>query len=80
MWEVDARGMACPLPLLKAKKALSTMAAGERVRVLCTDIGSVRDFRVYCEQSGNLLLESSCEGGVYTYLLQKRTDGEGAGA
>lgn len=75
MREVDARGMACPLPLLKAKKALSTMAAGEQVRVFCTDAGSVRDFRVYCEQSGELLLESCCEDGVYTYLLQKRDDG-----
>jgi len=73
MLEVDARGMSCPLPLLKAKKALNGMAAGECVRVLSTDAGSVRDIRVFCEQSGNRLLESSCDSaGVYTYVLEKR--------
>lgn len=75
MHEVDARGMSCPLPLLKAKKALNAMSPGERVRVLSTDAGSVRDFRVFCEQSGNLLLESACEDGVYTHVLQKRVTG-----
>lgn len=74
MQEVDARGMSCPLPLLKAKKALNGMAPGERVRVLSTDPGSVRDFRVFCEQSGHRLLESSSEDGIYTYVLQKRGD------
>ena len=74
MHEVDARGMACPLPLLKAKKALNGMGPGERVRVLSTDAGSVRDFRVFCEQSGDQLLEASCEDGIYTYVLQKRGD------
>ena len=74
MHEVDARGMACPLPLLKAKKALNGMGPGERVRVLSTDSGSVRDFRVFCEQSGNELLEFSCEDDVYTYVLRKRGD------
>ena len=74
MHEVDARGMACPLPLLKAKKALNGMGPGERVRVLSTDAGSVRDFRVFCEQSGDQLLESFCEDGIYTYVLQKRGD------
>jgi tRNA 2-thiouridine synthesizing protein A len=73
MHEVDARGMACPLPLLKAKKALNGMVPGERLRVICTDPGSVRDFRVFCEQSGNLLLESSDADGVLTYVLQKRS-------
>lgn len=72
MHEVDARGMSCPLPLLKAKKALNGMAGGERLRVLSTDAGSVRDFRVFCEQSGNLLLESGESEGVYVYVLQKR--------
>lgn len=72
MHEVDARGMSCPLPLLKAKKALNGMAPGERVRVLSTDPGSVRDIGVFCEQSGHRLLESSCEDGIYTYVLQKR--------
>ena len=74
MHEVDARGLSCPLPLLKAKKALNGMGPGERVRVLSTDAGSVRDFRVFCEQSGDQLLESSCADGIYTYVLQKRGD------
>lgn len=71
MHEVDARGLSCPLPLLKAKKALNAMAGGEQLRVLSTDAGSVRDFRVFCEQSGNLLLEFHDVDGVYTHVLQK---------
>lgn len=69
--EVDATGLACPMPLLKAKRALNAMHAGQRLRVLATDQGSVRDFRVFAEQSGHLLLESEERAGVYTYLLQK---------
>ena len=75
MHEVDARGLACPLPLLKTKKALNAMSPGESVRVLSTDAGSVRDFRAFCEQTGNLLLEFSQENGVYTHVLQKRAAG-----
>lgn len=71
---VDARGLSCPLPLLKAKKALNGLAPGTLLRVLSTDAGSVRDFRVFCEQSGNELLESLAEGDAYTYLLRKRRD------
>jgi tRNA 2-thiouridine synthesizing protein A len=70
--ELDAIGLACPMPLLKAKRALNAMQAGQRLRVLATDQGSVRDFRVFAEQSGHLLLHSAEAGGVYTYLLQKR--------
>ena len=69
--EVDARGLACPMPLLKAKRALNGMQAGERLRVLSTDQGSVRDFRVFAEQSGNSLLASEEAAGVYTFILQK---------
>jgi tRNA 2-thiouridine synthesizing protein A len=70
--EVDARGLACPLPLLKAKKALNALGPGECLRVWATDSGSVRDFRVFCEQSGHRLLESLENAGVYSYLLQKK--------
>lgn len=70
--ELDARGLSCPLPLLKAKKALNALASGARLRVIATDTGAVRDFRVFCEQSGNTLLESAEQAGVYTFLLQKR--------
>jgi tRNA 2-thiouridine synthesizing protein A len=70
--EVDAIGLQCPMPLLKAKRALNAMQSGQQLRVLATDQGSVRDFRVFAEQSGHLLLESTEADGVYSYLLQKR--------
>ena len=69
--EVDAIGLACPMPLLQAKRALNGMQVGQRLRVLATDQGSVRDFRVFAEQSGHLLLDSAEVAGVYTYLLEK---------
>lgn len=69
--EVNAIGLACPMPLLKAKRALNGMRVGQHLRVLATDQGSVRDFHVFAEQSGHRLLESSEAGGVYTYLLLK---------
>ena len=69
--EVDAIGLACPMPLLQAKRALNGMQVGQRLRVLATDQGSVRDFRVFAEQSGHLLLDSAEVDGVYTYLLEK---------
>ena len=57
--EVDARGLACPMPLLKAKRALNSMQTGARLLVHATDRGSQRDFRVFAEQSGHLLLTSA---------------------
>ena len=69
--EVDATGLVCPMPLLKAKRALNAMQLGQRLCVLATDQGSVRDFRVFAEQSGHLLLESTESDGVYSYLLEK---------
>ena len=70
--ELDATGLACPMPLLKAKRALNAMQVGQQLRVLATDQGSVRDFRVFAEQSGHLLLDSAEVDGVYSYLLEKR--------
>ncbi len=70
--ELDATGLECPMPLLKAKRALNGMSAGERLRVRATDQGSVRDFRVFAEQSGNRLLASeTTEQGVYIHLIEK---------
>ncbi len=70
--ELDATGLDCPMPLLKAKRALNAMAPGDQLRVLATDQGSVRDFRVFAEQSGNRLLASEeTEAGVYIYLIEK---------
>lgn len=70
--ELDARGLDCPMPLLKAKRALNAMAAGECLRVVATDQGSVRDFKVFAEQSGNRLLASQeSAAGVYVHLIEK---------
>lgn len=70
--ELDAIGLDCPMPLLKAKRALNAMESGERLRVLATDQGSVRDFRVFAEQSGHRLLSSDeSDDGVYSYLIEK---------
>ena len=70
--ELDATGLECPMPLLKAKRALNGMAAGQQLRVRATDQGSVRDFRVFAEQSGNRLLASEAtDDGVYIYLIEK---------
>lgn len=69
--ELDATGLLCPMPLLKAKRALNGMIVGQRLRILATDQGSVRDFQVFAEQSGHRLLESNEREGVYIHLLQK---------
>jgi len=69
--ELDARGLECPMPLLKAKRALNAMNSGQQLRVMATDKGSVRDFQVFSEQSGHRLLTSEETDGVYIHLLQK---------
>lgn len=71
--ELDAKGLRCPLPLLKAKQALNAMSAGQCLRVEATDAGSVRDFRAFAELSGHELIQHPDVGGVYTYLIIKRT-------
>jgi tRNA 2-thiouridine synthesizing protein A len=70
--EVDARGLNCPLPILRTKKALNDMKSGERLRVLATDPASVRDFEAFARQTGHLLLESTQSGSTYTYVLQRK--------
>lgn len=69
--EVDATGLRCPMPLLRAKRALNGMQSGQVLRVLSTDAGSVRDFAVFSEQSGHALLASDRDGDVYRHLLRK---------
>lgn len=71
MAELDARGLNCPLPVLRAKKALKDLAAGEMLTVLSTDPGSVSDFAAFCRTTGNALVEQREENGVYTYLIRK---------
>ncbi len=70
---LDAKGLQCPMPLLKAKKALNEMNPEELLRVLATDPGSMRDFEVFSKQSGHALLESRKEGDTYIYLLRKKS-------
>ena len=70
--ELDVTGLNCPMPLLKAKKALNEMQAQQQLRVVATDPGSVKDFEVFARQSGHLLLESTETNGRYSYLLQKK--------
>ena len=67
---LDTKGMNCPLPILKARKALKGMAGGETLQVLSTDPGSVKDFEAFCRTTGNDLLESAEDGGVYTFLIK----------
>ena len=69
--EVDARGLECPMPLLKAKRALNGMDKGQQLKVMATDRGSVRDFQLFAEQSGNILLSTQEIDGVYIHLLVK---------
>ncbi len=71
---VDASGLNCPMPLLKAKQALNGLPGGALLRVHATDPGSVRDFETFARQSGNTLLESQQGEGTYSYLLRKRQD------
>lgn len=69
--ELDVRGLNCPLPILKTKKALNAMASGQTIRVLATDPGSTLDFKAFAAQSGNQLLEASEAGGVFSFLIKK---------
>ncbi len=69
---LDVCGLNCPMPLLKAKQALNALAAGALLRVIATDPGSVRDFEVFAQQSGNELLESTNCDGRFEYLLRKK--------
>ena len=70
--EVDTRGLNCPLPILKAKKALSDMASGELLKVVSTDVGSMRDFQAFAKQTGNELVEQQTVGEEFTHILRRR--------
>ena len=70
--EVDARGLNCPLPILKAKKALADMVSGEVLKVVSTDPGSMRDFQAFARQTGNELVEQVKSGGEFVHLLRRR--------
>lgn len=70
--DLDARGLNCPLPILKTKKALAEMTSGQVLRVQATDPGSVRDFQAFAKQTGNELLEQSQDGDVLTFYMKRK--------
>jgi tRNA 2-thiouridine synthesizing protein A len=68
---LDARGMNCPLPILRTKKALSAMEAGETLAVTATDPGSLKDMQAFCKQTGHELVSSSANQGAFEFLIRK---------
>ena len=70
--EVDARGLNCPLPILKAKKALSDMLSGQILRVVATDAGSVRDFQAFAKQTGTELVAQETAGDDFFHVMRRR--------
>lgn len=70
--ELDARQLACPLPILRAKKSLSQMPSGQVLKVVATDKGSLNDFTEFCRQTGNVLLSSTAQDGEFVFLIRRR--------
>lgn len=69
--ELDASGLNCPLPILRAKKTLAGMSSGQVLRIVATDPGSVKDFEAFSKQTGNELMESGEEGGKFVFRIKK---------
>ncbi len=70
--ELDVRGLRCPLPILRAKKALADMPSGQVLRILATDPASLHDFTAFARQTGNALLEHRQDGDLFEFLLQRK--------
>lgn len=70
--ELDARGLNCPLPILRTKKALAEMTSGDILKVIATDPGSVKDMQAFAKQTGNELVNSAEAGGEYTFYMKKK--------
>lgn len=70
--ELDTRGLNCPLPILKAKKTLTTMQSGQLLKVLATDAGSLRDFAAFAKQTGNELIEQQTVGTEFIHILRRK--------
>ena len=70
--EMDARGLSCPLPILKTKKSLNELTSGQVLRVVATDAGSVKDMQAFANQTGNALLSSAEENKTYVFYLKKK--------
>ncbi len=69
--EIDASGLNCPLPILRARKALMDMARGQTLRIISTDPGSIKDFEAFSKQTNNALLSSGEEGGKFIFVIKK---------
>jgi tRNA 2-thiouridine synthesizing protein A len=70
--EIDTRGLNCPLPILKAKKALAELQSGQLLKVVSTDGGSLRDFQAFAKQTGNELVEQQTQGQEFVHVLRRR--------
>lgn len=70
--ELDARGLNCPLPILRCKKALAEISNGQVLKVMATDPGSVKDFQAFCKQTGHELLSLEQNEGLFTFYIRKR--------
>jgi tRNA 2-thiouridine synthesizing protein A len=70
--ELDARGLNCPLPILRTKKTLAELTAGQVLKIVSTDPGSVKDFQAFAKQTGNELLSSTEGGGEFTFFMKKK--------
>jgi len=69
---VDARGLSCPMPIVKTAQAVKTAASGELIEVLATDAGSVKDFAAWSRTTGHELVEQSADGGVYRFVIRRK--------
>ena len=69
---VDARGLSCPLPIVRTAQAMKTVAAGQLIEVLATDPGSVKDFAAWSKATGNALVESTVDGGIFRFVLRHK--------
>ena len=70
--ELDTKGLSCPLPILRAKKALAELASGQVLKIVCTDPGSIRDFKAFAKQTGNELLAQEASEELFTHYLRRR--------
>lgn len=70
--ELDARGLNCPLPILRTKKSLADMSSGQILKILATDAGAVKDFQAFSKQTGNELMEHAETEGVFTFFMRKK--------
>jgi len=69
--ELDARGLNCPLPILRAKKAINGLEVDQTLKIIATDPGSVKDFEAFCKQTGNELVSTAEDGGEFTFFIKK---------